>query len=100
MTGKYCPACNQTKRKALMVIETTATWFDVENYYVPDDSDPDVFRAYERCLRCGSILVDPSKKKKRDKKGKTNSRSSRSRKRWNKTNELMGIGKLDSRRVI
>ena len=81
MAGKYCPECNKTKSKALMVVETTAKWFDVEEFYVPDGSKPDVFRTYEKCLTCGSILVDPSKKKRRNKKAKTNSKSSRSRKR-------------------
>lgn len=64
-----------------MVIETTANWLAGENFYVPDDSNPGVFRAYEKCLRCGSILVDPSKKKRGNKKEKANSRRSRSRKR-------------------
>ena len=81
MAGKYCPECNKTKSKALMIVETTAKWFDVENFYVPDGSNPGVFRAYEKCLTCGSILVDPSRKKEGNKKGKTSSKSSRSRKR-------------------
>jgi hypothetical protein len=81
MAGKYCPECNRIRTKALMVVETTAKWFDGEDFFVPDGSNPDVFRAYEKCLACGSILVDPLKKKRRNKKGKTGSKSSRSRKR-------------------
>ena len=81
MAGKYCPECNRTRSKALMVIETTAKWFDIEKFYVPDGSYADVFRAYEKCLTCGSFLVDPSKQKRGSKKGKTSSKSSRSRKR-------------------
>ena len=64
-----------------MVVETTAKWFDGEDFFVPDGSNADVFRAYEKCLACGSILVDSLKKKRRNKKGKASSRSLRSRKR-------------------
>jgi len=64
-----------------MIVETTAKWFDIEEFYVPDGSNADVFRAYEKCLTCGSILVDPSREKRGNKKGKTSSKSSRSRKR-------------------
>lgn len=81
MAGKYCPECNRIRTKALMVVETTAKWFDGEDFFVPDGSNPGVFRAYEKCLACGSILVDPSKNKRRNKKGKTSSKSYRSRKR-------------------
>jgi hypothetical protein len=84
MAGKYCPECNKIKTKALMVVETTAKWFDGENFFVPDGSNADVFRAYEKCLACGSILVDPLKKERSHKRGKRNSKSSPSRKRSKK----------------
>jgi hypothetical protein len=56
MAGKYCPKCNKRMKKALMVTEMIAKWSD-EGFYLPDDSNTDAMKTYEKCLACGTVLL-------------------------------------------
>ena len=67
MAGKYCPKCNKRMKKALMVTEMIAKWSD-EGFYLPDDSNTDDMKTYEKCLACGTVLIE--KPVKSIKKGK------------------------------
>ena len=67
MAGKYCPKCNKRMGKALMITEMIAKWSD-EGFYLPDDSNTDDMKTYEKCLACGTVLIE--KPVKSIKKGK------------------------------
>lgn len=55
-------------RKALMVTEMIAKWSD-EGFYLPDDSNTDDMKTYEKCLACGTVLIEkPVSSKKKVKK--------------------------------
>lgn len=47
MTGKYCPKCKKRMGRALMVTEMIAKWSD-EGLYLPDDSNTDDMKTYEK----------------------------------------------------
>jgi hypothetical protein len=45
-----------------MVTEMIARWSESEEFYLPDDSKTDEMRTYEKCLTCGAMLVETTKK--------------------------------------
>jgi hypothetical protein len=51
---KICPKCNKRMKKALQVIETEATCWEEEGYYVAKPNGKN--RVYEKCLFCGTEL--------------------------------------------
>jgi predicted nucleic acid-binding Zn ribbon protein len=51
---KICPKCNKRMKKALQVMETEATWWEEEGYYVAKPNGKN--RVYEKCLFCGTEL--------------------------------------------
>lgn len=54
--------------KALMITEMIAKWSD-EGFYLPDDSNTDDMKTYEKCLACGTVLIEkPVKSTKESKK--------------------------------
>ena len=57
MAGKYCPKCNKMMGKALIVTEMIAKWSD-EGFYLPDESKTDDMKTYEKCLDCGTVLIE------------------------------------------
>lgn len=57
MAGKYCPKCKKRRSKVLMVTEMIARWSD-EGFYLPDESKTDAMQTYEKCLACGTVLVE------------------------------------------
>lgn len=62
MPKKYCPKCKKRRSKVLMVTEMIARWSESEEFYLPDDSKTDEMRTYEKCLTCGAMLVESTKK--------------------------------------
>ena len=51
---KTCPKCNKGMKKALQVMETEATWWEEEGFYVAKPNGN--HRVYEKCLVCGTEL--------------------------------------------
>ena len=62
---KVCPKCNKGMKKALQVMETEATWWEEEGFYVAQPNGK--HRVYEKCLVCGTELAEEVKGNQKDK---------------------------------